>query len=272
MQTARMIDSPRRNEYSPPPLEGFGREADGGWGEGLVGYSHRPTPPPNVRPLRGRSPQGEGENPAPRSATHRPLLAALLAGLALAAGGAAAAQTPDTTKRIFALPALQWNSTGVNWNYATQQSPGDLARVMGGLTFGLKPEEVSQRLPKLGADLHWNNLPAAKEFSEDVRYVRMPMQGAGTLRGPVTACFGEQSNVVLLFRNNGFFRASWRFLPGQACPSPHDAAAELYAAYVPLAVTLVASALYRAGSAEVVDVTDPGAGPLIAQRSPARGQ
>lgn len=209
---------------------------------------------------------------SPRLATHRSLLAALLTGVAFAALDAATAQTPDTTQRILVLPPLQWDSAGASWHYATQQSPGDLARLMGGLTFGLKPEEVSQRMPKLGTDLHWNNLPAAKEFSEDVRYVRMPMQAAGLLRAPVSACFGEPSYVVLLFRNNALFRTSWRFLPGQACPSPVAAAAELYAAYVPLAMTVAASVQYRAGSAEVVDVTDPGAGPLIAQRSPVRGQ
>ena len=41
---------------APPPLEG------GGWGEGLVGGRHRPTPPPTLGPLRGPSPQGEGED------------------------------------------------------------------------------------------------------------------------------------------------------------------------------------------------------------------
>jgi len=47
---------------APPPLEGLGREADQGWGEGC---EHRRTPPPNLGPLRGPSPQGEGENPIP---------------------------------------------------------------------------------------------------------------------------------------------------------------------------------------------------------------
>jgi hypothetical protein len=72
--------------------------------------------------------------------------------------------------------------------------------------------------------------------------------------------------VVLLFRNNALFRVSWRFLPDQACPSPHAVASGLYAAYVPLAATVAVSVHYRTGSAEVVDVTDPGATPLIAQR------
>ena len=44
-------------QTSPPPLEG------GGWGEGcarsLAGGAH--TPPPDLDPLRGSSPQGEGE-------------------------------------------------------------------------------------------------------------------------------------------------------------------------------------------------------------------
>ncbi len=39
----------------PPPVEG-------GWGEGLVGANPGPTPPPNLDPLRGPSPQGEGED------------------------------------------------------------------------------------------------------------------------------------------------------------------------------------------------------------------
>jgi UDP-N-acetylmuramoyl-tripeptide--D-alanyl-D-alanine ligase len=41
---------------TPPPLVG------GGWGEGAVGASPRRTPPPNLGPLRGPSPQGEGES------------------------------------------------------------------------------------------------------------------------------------------------------------------------------------------------------------------
>ena len=46
----------REEQKAPPPLEG------GGWGEGSVGGSHRPTPPPN--PL----PQGEGEPALPETA------------------------------------------------------------------------------------------------------------------------------------------------------------------------------------------------------------
>ena len=143
---------------------------------------------------------------------------------------------------------------------------------MGGLTFGLQPEDVSQHLPELGTDLRWRNLPAAKEFSENVRFVRIPMRVAATLRPPVPGCYGDPSHVVLLFRNNALFRVSWRFLPDQKCPNPHDAASELYAAFVPLAGTVAISVHYRSGPAEVVDVTDPGARTLLAQRWQARGQ
>ncbi len=46
--------APRQTQDSPPPLEGLGREADQGWGEGSS-WRLASTPPPN--PL----PQGEGE-------------------------------------------------------------------------------------------------------------------------------------------------------------------------------------------------------------------
>ena len=54
----------------PPPLEGLGREADQGWGEGSVQPPATAvrTPPPHLGPLRGPSPQGEGENVAAAAA------------------------------------------------------------------------------------------------------------------------------------------------------------------------------------------------------------
>jgi hypothetical protein len=184
---------------------------------------------------------------------------------------AASAQTPDTAKPIFVLPPLQWDSMGVSAHIAVQQAPSDLARIMGGFQFGMKPEEVSQRLPKLGAQLHWGDLPPAKEFSENVRLLRVPMQVAGALRASVIACFGDPSNVVLLFRDNALFRVSWRFLPGAGCPNPRPAAEQLFAAYVSLSAKVAISTYYRTGAAEVVDVTNPGAGPLIIEHWQARG-
>ncbi len=154
---------------------------------------------------------------------------------------------------------------GVGSHIAVQQSTDTLARLMGGLTFGLKPDDVGQHLPRIGGELHWKDLPAAKGFADDVRFVRMPMPDAGTLRPPGTACFGGPSDVVLLFRNGTLFRVSWRFRPDRSCPSPHDAAEALYAGFVPLSSAIAISTHYRAAPVEVVDVTDPGAGPAVAQ-------
>jgi len=176
------------------------------------------------------------------------------------------AQTQAVPRTILVLPPLRWDSMGAVPHIAVQQVTGDLTRIMGGLQFGMKPEDVSRLLPRIGGELHWHDLPAAKEFSEDVRFVRMPMQAAGPLRAGITACFGEPSDVVLLFRANGLFRVSFRFLPDQSCPKPHDAAEALFAAYVPIVSTLVVSTHYRTGPAEVVDISDPAAGASIAQR------
>jgi len=52
----------RKGPTSPPPLEGLGREADQGRGEGSNRTGLASTPPPSLGPLRGPSPQGEGEN------------------------------------------------------------------------------------------------------------------------------------------------------------------------------------------------------------------
>ena len=62
---------------------------------------------------------------------------------------------------------------------------------------------------------------------------------------------------MLLFLNKALFRVSWRFLPDQKCANPRAAAEDVYAAFVPLAPTVAVSVRYTAGSAEVVDVTDP---------------
>lgn len=185
---------------------------------------------------------------------------------------AAAAQTADMAKPILALPPLQWDAMGVGSHLAVQQSADTLRRLMGGLNFGLKPDSVGQHLPGIGGDLHWNDLPPAKGFADDVRLVRTPMRDAGALRPTGSDCFGDASNVVLLFRNGVLFRVSWRFRPDRACPDPHDAAEALFAGFVPLNSGIAVSTHYRAGTIEVVDVTDPAAGPAVAQHGELSGQ
>jgi hypothetical protein len=204
-----------------------------------------------------------------RRRTWRP--AAVIAAGMIAAGAAAAVPAPDTTKPILLLPPLRWDSQGQAWSFATEQRPIELARIMGGLTFGMTPEEVGRHLPG-GTLLHWSDLPRAREFTDDVRYVWLPMTGAGTFRNTVTGCFGTASYIVLLFLDNALFRTSFRFLPDQACPDPSKAAEGLFSAYVPLANTVAITMLYRTGDAIVIDVTNPAAGPLIATRWQMRGQ
>ena len=96
----------RADGNTPPPLEG------GGWGEGLVGATLRPTPPPN--PL----PQGEGEQSAPATfrapASPRLLVTAsllleggALGGVATAFSGGRFAPAPLTPAELAALRRLE---------------------------------------------------------------------------------------------------------------------------------------------------------------------
>jgi hypothetical protein len=254
-----------------------------GLSEGEAGLPQGAT----LHPLARTDPPAGGARRR-RGGGRRTALAAFLAGLASVAGAAAAARTqdvpggqstttqstgtPDSIKHILVLPPVQWDAMGVARFPIGQQTASDLARVMGGLKFGLKPEQVSQHLPKLGAELHWTDLPVAKEFHADVRFLRMPMQQAGELSAPVTACAGASSYVALQFHDGVLFQVSWRFLPDRNCPDPRDAADQLYAVYVPLPATVATSTHYRTGPVEVVDVTDPDAGPLAAQRLQAGGE
>ena len=190
----------------------------------------------------------------------------------LCAPAALAQPTNPGSKRILSLPTIQWDQDLAAWSYAAGQTVTNLTRVMGGLSFGLAPEEVNKLLPYPAPSLQWPDLPVAPEFPEEVRYVWLPMAGGGALRAAVKSCFGEPSYIVLMFRAGGLFRVSWRFLPDPVCRNPGPAAAELYAAFVPIDSQVAISAHYQSGYAEVVDVSDPSAGILINQRWQMRGQ
>jgi hypothetical protein len=191
---------------------------------------------------------------------------ALAAAVASAPGAASMAQAVVVTKPILVLPTLQWNDTASTWKYAVLPNAGQVTSLLGGLRFGMTPEEVGQRLPGRSTALHWDDLPNAKEYSRDVRYFWLPMQAADRLIGPIQSCYGEPSSVNLLFFNQALFRISWRFLPDRKCPDVSDAAEDLYAAFVPIAPAVAVSRHYTNGPADVVDVTAPNAGPLISVR------
>jgi hypothetical protein len=192
--------------------------------------------------------------------------AALAAQLMLIMCGSSTAQPVVVTKPILVLPTLQWTATASTWKYAVLPDAGQINALLGGLNFGMTPEEVGQHLPGRSSALHWDDLPDAKEYSKDVRYFWLPMQAADRLTGPIQSCYGAPSSVNLLFFNQALFRISWRFLPDQKCPDVSDAAEDLYAAFVPIAPSVVISTHYTNGPAEVVDVTAPNAGPLISVR------
>lgn len=209
--------------------------------------------------------------PARRPGLPTLLFVAVLAGVLSFAGRAAVAQ-PAIPKRILVAPTLQWDSDGVRWRFLAQQTETDLGRLMAGLTFGLRPEQVNPLLPHPVAAPGWADMPVAEEFADEVRYTWLHMKVADELMKPVQACFGPASYIVLLFRTAGLFRVSWRFLPDPSCPDVTRAAAEMFATFVPIASTVALAVHYRTGYAEVVDVTDPRAGLLVTQRWQMPGQ
>src|SRR6185312_3260534 len=85
-------------------------------------------------------------------------------------------------------------------------------------------------------------------------------------RDGVDGCAGANSHVVFLFRNRALFRISWRLLPDAACPSPHDAAEDIFARFLAIDGALLVASHYRAGRAEVVEITDPGVDYLMPYR------
>jgi len=199
------------------------------------------------------------------------LLVALAACGAVLGAGRAIAQT-GPVKRILELPPVQWDADGVRWRYARQQTDSDFARATGGMIFGMRPEEVNPLLPHPAAALHWDEMPVASEYVDEVRYTWVHMKVANKMVAPVRSCYGAASYIVVQFRASGLFRISWRFLPDAACPDVTHAAAELFASFVPIASTVALSVHYRTGYAEVVDVTDPRSGLLVTQRWQMRGQ
>ena len=199
--------------------------------------------------------------------------------LVLAIFGATTAVAQDSaptysanSKRLLVAPELKWESNLQYWSYEYSHSTDRRTTVMGGLTFGMDAEEVSRVVTPQDPELHWPDLPVATEFSEEVRYISLPLQQVAELRTKVSSCFGAPSYVVIMFRDAGLFRISWRFLPDPACPDPREAARDVFASVVAIARTDGVSLHYRTRFAEVVDLSDPDAGPLLADHWQMQGQ
>jgi hypothetical protein len=170
------------------------------------------------------------------------------------------------TVRIFAVPPTQLDNSMSRDRPAQILGPSDLANLTGGIVFGLSPAEVNAKLPTPTPGIEWIDLPFASEYPDEVRYfwvrfdaVREPLAG-------VTACTGASSYIVFLFHDRGLFRISWRLLPDDQCPSTRTAAEDIYARYLAIDGTALLASHYRAGKAEVVEVTDPRVDYLIPYR------
>ncbi len=207
-----------------------------------------------------------------------PMAGAAMAGAAWAQGVPPAptpAPSDQVNKRIVVVPPLQWDSNLGSFHSLYHQTPTDFARLTGGILFGMQPNEVNALLPEPVVGVAWNTLPTANEFPEDVRYfwiklanIRGP-ESAG-LAGGVTACAGEASHLLFLFRARGLFRMSYRLSPDASCPSVAEAATEILAYYATAASNVAISMHYRNGTSEVVDIVDPAAGYLIPMRWESR--
>lgn len=187
--------------------------------------------------------------------------------LAIAMLPASAARAQDAaTKPILLPPPLQWDRAMLTNKPALQQNASDLANLTDGIVFGMSPSKVNSQLPDPFPGLTWSALPEASEYSGEVRYFWSRFDAAAPLLAGLTACAGQESYVVFLFSSRGLFRLSYRLLPDKDCPDPAQAARQIFARYVPIGPVVALSAHYRAGTAEVVDVTDPTAGVLIQTR------
>ena len=170
------------------------------------------------------------------------------------------------TRRIFAVPPTRWDHSMSRDQPAQILGPSDLANLTGGIVFGLSPAGVNAKLPAPAPGVEWIDLPFASEYPDEVRYFWVRFDAVRESLAGGTDCTGVASYVVFLFRDRGLFRISWRLLPDDQCPSTRAAAEEIYARYLAVDSTASLASHYRAGKAEVVEVTDPRVDYLIPYR------
>jgi hypothetical protein len=168
--------------------------------------------------------------------------------------------------RIFSPPPIRWDHAMGSGTPALHQGRSDLIALTSGVSFGMQPEDVNALLSTPYQTLYWGSMPQATEFPGDVRYFWVRVDDAGPLRMGSQGCTGAGSYLVFLFTNKGLFRLSYRLVPDKACPSVNETARDIFARCVTIGSRVALSVHYHTGSAEVVDVTDPGASFLIPVR------
>jgi hypothetical protein len=176
------------------------------------------------------------------------------------------------TKRIFVVPPTQWDNAMSRGQPAHSEGSASLGNLIGGIVFGLSPAEVNAKLSNPSPGVEWANLPSAPEYPDDVRYFWVRSDAIRQPGKTADACTGANSYIVFLFRQRGLFRISWRLLPDNDCASPSGAAASIFARYLAVDGTVALATHYRAGKADVVEITDPTVDYLIPYRWANRQQ
>jgi hypothetical protein len=170
------------------------------------------------------------------------------------------------TERILVIPPTQWNNSITSDRPAQIHGSSDLGNLTGGIVFGMSSTAVNAKLPTPTPGTEWVNLPFANEYPDDVRYFWVRLDAMRDLRNGIKGCFGSTSYLVFLFHNQSLFRMSWRLLPDKDCPSPHAAAEDVFARFLTVDGPASLASHYRAGNAEVVEITDPTVDYLIPYR------
>lgn len=199
------------------------------------------------------------------------LLLMLGAGQAYAQTPAATAVT-TSTRPIFLPAPVQWDVDMLSFHPALSQTASDFANLTGGLAFGMSAADLNATLPDPYPGMSWNALTLANEYPGEVRYFGVPIAAVGALRMGMTACAGSGSYLVFLFRREGLFRLSYRLVADKTCADPNPAAEQIFGRYVTLGQQVALSVRYRAGTSQVVDITDPTAGYLTSVRWRQEGQ
>ncbi|HXT79389.1 MAG TPA: hypothetical protein VN702_07490 [Acetobacteraceae bacterium] len=196
----------------------------------------------------------------------------LLAAALFATAPALPVRAQQPAKRILAMPALQWDSTLSSFHTARHQTIADFSALTGGVGFGMSPSEVDNALADPLHGVSWDSLPKSADFTDDIRSFQLPLARAAGLRTGIAGCTGTDSTVVLLFRRQGLFRISYRFFPDASCRDVSGAASDIFARFVGIDRSVALAVHYRTGSADVVDVNDPGVSYLVPIRWHARAQ
>ena len=146
------------------------------------------------------------------------------------------------------------------------QTVSDFAAIVDGILFGMGPGEVNAHLPNPTKGVTWTALPQATEFQDDVRYFWVKFDDVPAMHAGSTACVGDESYIVFMFKARGLFRISYRLMPSAVCPRTAEALGQIFGRFVTMTTDIALSVHYRAGPLDVVDITDSTAGYLLSTR------